>query len=59
MTKQEYKMILKLIDKNTNEIIGKETMYGCEPDRREIDEDGIAQLKQDIKDLFDDEEIEE
>ena len=46
MTKQEYKMILKLIDKNT------ETVQGYDFDHPEIDEEGIKQLKQDIKDLF-------
>ena len=57
MTKQEYKIILKLIDRNTQEIGGRETMYGVTPIEQIIDEDGIKQLKQDIKDLF--EEVDE
>ena len=46
MTKLEYKMILKLIDKNTKE---KDDPHG---EYLEIDAYGIKQLKQDIKDLF-------
>lgn len=46
MTKQEYKMILKLIDRNTK------MEHGYYDDYPNIDEAGIEQLKQDIKDLF-------
>ena len=46
MTKQEYKIILKLIDRNTK------TKHGYYDDYPEIDKEGIEQLKQDIKDLF-------
>ncbi len=55
MTKQEYKMILKLIDRNTST---KQVGY-YQYESRYISEDGIKQLKQDIKDLFDDEEVTE
>lgn len=47
MTKQEYKMILKLIDKNTDVDCDQ---YGY--DYPEIDKEGIKRLKQDIKDVF-------
>lgn len=47
MTKQEYKMILKLIDKNTYADCDQ---YGYAYPK--IDKEGIKQLKQDIKDLF-------
>ena len=52
MTKQEYKMMMKLIDRNMIEIGGRETMYGVTPTEQIMDESGIEQLKQDIKDLF-------
>ena len=46
MTKQEYKMILKLIDRNTK------MEHGYYDDYPKIDKDGIEQLKQDVKDIF-------
>lgn len=47
MTKQKYKMILKLVDKNA------EVRRGCNGGLRFVmDKECIEQLKQDIKDLF-------
>lgn len=48
MTKQEYKMILKLIDNHT---ITREVGYYC-TEEKYMDEKHIKQLKQDLKDIF-------
>ena len=48
MTKQEYKIILKLIDRNT---ATKQVGY-YQYEEHYITATGIARLKQDIKDLF-------
>ncbi len=52
MTKQEYKMILKLIDNHT---VTEEEGYYC-TERKRMYEKDIEQLKQDIKELFGEEE---
>lgn len=48
MTKQEYKMVLKLIDNHT---VTEEVGYYCTKQKRMYERD-IEQLKQDITDLF-------
>ena len=50
MTKQELKMILKLIDKNST------TRYAYYNSYLEIDKEGIENLKQDIIDMFEESE---
>lgn len=52
MTKQEYKMILKLIDNHT---VAEEVGYYCTKKKRMYEKD-IEQLKQDIEDLFEGED---
>lgn len=54
MTKQEYKMILKLIDNHT---VTVEVGYYCTKEMRMYERD-IKALKQDIKDLFEEGENE-